>query len=309
MGVTLPHEHVFLTDSEIHDNFDVGWDEKAAVAQAVSKLNELKVSGIDTIVDLTVVGLGRNVQRIERVAAQSSVNIVVATGYYTFQDLSGLVEFRDVARPAGTSILTEWFIGDIRDGIFGTSTRAGILKCATDKPGVTAGVEKVLRSVAQAHRETGVPISTHTDSSTRRGLDQQRVFREEGVDLSRVVIGHCGDTTDIDYLKELLDAGSFIGLDRFGQDYMGASFDQRIDTVVTLIDAGYIDRLLLAHDGNFVNTFMEPDWNAREQPDWDLEFIGRGVLPALRRRGVSEDQIDQMMVENPRRMLTPGVAY
>ena len=66
--------------------------------------------------------------------------------------------------------------------------------------------------------QTGVPISTHTHAATRRGLEQQRIFTEEGVDLSRVVIGHCGDTTDIGYLEELIGNGSYIGMDRFGLD-------------------------------------------------------------------------------------------
>ncbi len=96
------------------------------------------------------------------------------------------------------------FVRDITDGIADTGVKAGILKCATDEPGVTPGVERVLRAVAQAHRATGVPISTHTHARTRRGLEQQRIFAEEGVDLSRVVIGHSGDTTDLDYLEAVM---------------------------------------------------------------------------------------------------------
>ena len=118
----------------------------------------------------------------------------------------------------GPEIMTDMFVGDITEGIAGTGIKAAILKCATDEPGVTPGVERVLRAVAQAHRQTGVPISTHTHAATRRGLEQQRIFAEEGVDLSRVVIGHCGDTTDIGYLEELIGNGSYIGMDRFGLD-------------------------------------------------------------------------------------------
>src|SRR5205085_5015482 len=105
----------------------------------------------------------------------------------------------------GPEIMAEMFVRDITEGIANTGVKAAILKCATDRPGVTPGVERVLRAVAQAHRRTGVPISTHTDARTRRGLEQQRIFAEEGVDLSRVIIGHSGDTTDLDYLQELID--------------------------------------------------------------------------------------------------------
>ena len=125
--------------------------------------------------------------------------------------------------------MVEMFVRDITEGIAGTGVKAAILKCATDEPGLTPGVERVLRAVAVAHRATGVPISTHTHARTRRGLEQQRVFAEEGVDLGRVIIGHSGDTTDLDYLKELIAAGSYIGMDRFGLDNI-LGFEHRVDT-------------------------------------------------------------------------------
>src|SRR4029077_19124371 len=115
----------------------------------------------------------------------------------------------------GAEMMVDMFVKDIEEGIADTGGKAAILKCATDRPGVTPGVERVLRAVAQAHLRTGVPISTHTHAATERGLEQQRICAEEGVDLSRVVIGHSGDTTDLDYLEELIGNGSYIGMDRF----------------------------------------------------------------------------------------------
>ena len=127
--------------------------------------------------------------------------------------------------------------------------KAAILKCATDEPGVTEGVERVLRAVAQTHRATGVPISTHTHAPTRRGLEQQDIFDSEGVDLSRVVIGHSGDTTDIDYLEEIMARGSFIGMDRFGIDAL-LPFEDRVATVATLCERGHADQMVLSHDAS-----------------------------------------------------------
>jgi phosphotriesterase-related protein len=91
--------------------------------------------------------------------------------------------------------------------------KVGILKCATAEPGVTPDIELILRATARAHRRTGVAIATHTNAARKVGLDQQRIFREEGVDLSRVVIGHSGDTTDVPYLEELIGNGSSIATD------------------------------------------------------------------------------------------------
>ncbi len=141
------------------------------------------------------------------------------------------------------------FVRDIEQGIADTGIKAGILKCATDEPGVTPGVERVLRAVAQAHKRTGVPISTHTHAGLRRGLEQQRIFEEEGVDLSRVVIGHSGDSTDIGYLEELIAAGSYLGMDRFGIDVI-LPFEDRVNIVAQMCERGHADKMVLSHDAN-----------------------------------------------------------
>lgn len=210
LGVTLMHEYVFMMTTEIAENYPEAWgDEDRRVADAIDRLNELKARGVDTVVDLTVIGLGRYIPRIARVAEATEINIVVATGLYTYNDVPFRFHFQGPGTLLdGPEIMTELFVRDITEGIADTGITAAILKCATDEPGVTAGVERVLRAVAAAHRETGVPISTHTHAGTRRGLEQQRIFAEEGVDLSRVVIGHSGDSTDLDYLQELIAEGS-----------------------------------------------------------------------------------------------------
>jgi phosphotriesterase-related protein len=174
-----------------------------------------------------------------------------------------------------------------------------MLKCATDELGVTPGVERVLRAVAQAHRQTGVPISTHTHARSRRGLDQQRIFREEGVDLSRVVIGHSGDTTDINYLEEVIVAGSYLGMDRFGLDTI-LPFDERVNTVASLCERGHADKLVLSHDTACFHDWLPEPVLPTGLPNWHYLHISNDVIPALRKRGVTEDQIRTMLVDNPR---------
>ena len=141
------------------------------------------------------------------------------------------------------------FVRDIEEGIADTGIKAGILKCATDEPGITPGVERVLRAVAQAHKRTGVPISTHTHAGLRRGLEQQRIFEEEGVDLSRVIIGHSGDSTDVGYLEELIAGGSYLGMDRFGIDVI-LPFEERVNIVAQMCERGHADKMVLSHDAN-----------------------------------------------------------
>lgn len=234
---------------------------------------------------------------------------MVATGVYTYNDVPMYFHFSGPGTALdGPEPMVGMFVRDITEGIAGTGIKAAILKCATDEPGVTPGVERVLRAVARAHRATGVPITTHTHAHTRRGLEQQRIFAEEGVDLRRVVIGHSGDTTDLAYLEELLAAGSYIGMDRFGIDNI-LGFEDRVDTVATLCERGYADKMVLAHDASCYIDWLPEEGLPFVLPNWHYLHIHNDVLPALRRRGVTEEQISAMLVDNPRAIFSNGGAY
>ena len=310
LGVTLMHEHVFVLSPEIMANHPEGWgDEQAREDTAVDKLNALKAIGVDTIVDPTVIGLGRYIPRIQRVAARTDLQIVVATGIYTYNDVPMYFHFTGPGTAlGGAETMTELFVRDITEGIADTGVKAAILKCATDAHGLTPGVERVLRAVAAAHRATGVPITTHTHAHSRRGLDQQRIFAEEGVDLSRVIIGHSGDTKDIAYLEELIAAGSYLGMDRFGVDNI-LSFDDRVDIVAQMCERGHADKMVLAHDASCYIDWLPEAALPLVLPNWHYLHIHNDVLPALRARGVSEDQITTMLVDNPRAIFSHGGGY
>lgn len=310
LGFTLMHEHIFVLSTEIEENYRTGFgEEDTRVEQAVTRLNELAAAGVGTLVDLTVVGLGRDIRRVQRVAERVDLNIVVATGLYTYNELPYYFLYRGPGTlMGGDEPLVEMFVGDIEQGIAGTGVKAGMLKCATEHQGMTPDVERVLRAVAQAHRRTGVPISTHSFAPGRNGLDQQRVFREEGVDLSRVVIGHSGDSTDLGYLRELADAGSYLGMDRFGIDIL-LPFEQRVETVAEMCRLGYADKMVLSQDAACHNDWFDDAALAVATPNWHYMHILRDVIPALRERGVTENQIDQMTVENPRRILSERTPY
>ena len=264
---------------------------------------------MDSIVDPTVIGIGRYIPRIARVAARTDLQIVVATGVYTYNDVPMYFHFTGPGTALdGPEIMVDLFVRDITEGIADTGVKAAILKCATDEPGLTPGVERVLRAVGQAHRATGVPITTHTHAHSRRGLDQQRIFAEEGVDLTRVIIGHSGDTTDLDYLEEMIGAGSYLGMDRFGLDNI-LSFDDRVDTVARMCERGHAAKMVLAHDASCHIDWLPEAALPLVLPNWHYLHIHNDVLPALRKRGVTEEQITTMLVDNPRTIFSQGGAY
>ena len=303
LGKVLMHEHVFIISTEIAQNYPEDWgEEDTRRADAVKRLNELKAAGIDTILDPTALGLGRYIPRIKSVADQIDLNIIVATGIYTFDVLPHYFTYR------GEDAMRAMFVRDIRDGIADTGIKAGVIKCATDEPGVTPAVEQVLRCCARAHRDTGVPITTHTHAATKRGLEQQKIFKEEGVDLSRVLIGHCGDSEDLAYLEEIIANGSYIGMDRFGIDVI-LSTEKRVDTVAELCRRGYADRMVLSHDAACYFDWVPGEMPPAILPQWSYLHISKDVLPLLRARGVSDAQIQQMLVENPRQYFETQGAY
>jgi len=300
LGRVQMHEHVFVISTEIQQNYPQEWgEEQVRIDDAIQRLNELKDSGIDTILDPTAIGLGRYIPRIQQVAKEIDLKIVCATGLYTFNELPHYYRRRTTS---DVDALTTHFVQDIVEGFADTGVKAGVIKCATDKPGLTPDVERVLRACAQAHRETGCPITTHTNAETERGLDQQRIFNEEGVDLSRVVIGHCGDTNDLDYLQRLLDAGSILGMDRFGIDgYL--TTEQRVKVVAQLCEMGYAQQLVLSHDASCYIDWIEGEVPLAPLPNWHYLHISKDVIPALLEAGVSIEQIDTMLIDTPKQFL------
>ncbi|WP_433756258.1 phosphotriesterase family protein [Nocardia sp. CA-135398] len=300
LGRVLVHEHVFVLGEEFRQNY-ADWDEDARVDDAVKQLDELKSLGIDTILDPTVLGLGRYLPRIQKIAARTDLRIIVATGIYTYNDVPFQFHYTGPGllfdRPEP---MVEMFVKDLTEGIADTGVRAGFLKCAIEEPGLTPGVERVMRAVGQASAQTGAPITVHTNPHTRSGLVAQRVLAEEGTDLSRVVIGHSGDTTDIDYLTELADAGSLLGMDRFGLDVL-LPFEDRIDTIVELVRRGYLDKVVIAHDAACHIDWFDPEAKAQVAPRWNYRHISEDVIPALIARGLTDDDIDAILVRNPRR--------
>lgn len=306
LGPTLMHEHVFVLTADVQQNYPAEWgSEDERVADAVQRLTSLHALGVRTIVDPTVVGLGRYIPRIARIAEQVELNIVVATGIYTYGDAPFFFKHRGPALDAvlGTSVpdpMVDMFVGDIRDGIAGTGVKAGLLKCAIDHEGMTPGVERVMRAVAATHRETGTPITVHTHPGSQQGLAVKRLLCDElGVEPRRIVLGHSGDSTDADHLTELAEAGFVLGMDRFGIN-LDTTFEARADIVVEMCARGFAASMVLSQDAACYLDWIDPG-AMPFLPQWNYEHIHTEVIPYLLEHGVTREQVDTMLVEVPRR--------
>jgi len=300
LGFTLMHEHILVANWSMRRAFADWYDRKSHVPRAVAELRSAQERGVTTLVDLTAINLGRDIDVIREVAEKAEMQVIAATGLYWTEEPWLLAWEPDR--------IAEYFVRDIERGIEGTRIRAGILKCATDHFGVTPTNEKVLRATARAHRATGVPISTHTSVAHRVGPSQQEIFADEGVDLSRVVIGHCGDTDDLAHLEEILARGSSIGMDRFGLEMLLPT-EKRVSTVAELCRRGRADRMVLSHDACCHIDFAPPGLLEGLAPRWNFRHIPDDVIPALRKEGVSEGDLRALTVDNPRRIFEAQGAY
>lgn len=299
LGFTLMHEHVMVCASGLLESYPdlLGQDREA---RAIAALTRIKEEGISTIVDATTFDLGRNAPLLQTVAEGSGVNIINVTGWWL-----------DVPRflnGVGPNQMAREFIRDIEEGFRGTDIKAGVLKCAADFEGVTPPLEVMARAVSRAHLETGVPIMVHSYPTGQVARRQIQIFQEEGVDLTRVKIDHCNDTTDTEYLKWILDQGCFLGLDRYPGRLV--SPHMRTVTLKRLIDDGYGDKLCPAHDCICLHVHKErPDGSVPEEHEFTRQnpeqylYIKRFVIPDLLEMGTTQEEVDTLFIDNPRRFL------
>lgn len=302
LGTVLMHEHVFNLTAEIqmvHPGFN-GWNPDVEIPKAQRTLRQVKDAGIDTLVELSPIGLGRSLELIRRASEGSGLNMVLATGLYTYDVLPRPWHFVGPGTLLdGEEPLDDLMRADLRDGIEGSGVKPGILKCAIDAAGLTDHVERVVRSVCRIHKETGTPICIHTSAPHERGRDALRILGEEEIDPKRVMLAHCGDSADLDYLEELAASGVLLGMDRFGLDIL-LPFEERVGTVAAMCERGHADKMILSQDASCFTDWFAPGLREQMTPNWHYLHVVKDVIPALRDRGVSDAQIDQMMRENPR---------
>ena len=300
LGLTLIHEHFRATDEAARFQFPHLYDEQAEWDVALSDANAVKGHGVRTVVEPSAMYLNRDARFSKRVADESGVQVILATGVYTYDHLPQVLMNRTEDE------IAEIFVHDIENGIQGTDIKAAFIKCAADEPGVTPNVEKIHRAAARASNQTGRPILAHSHPKSETGLAQMRVFEDEGVDPAKVQVAHTGDTDDLDYIERLLDTGCWIGMDRYGLDIYLPT-EQRQATVLSLLEKGHADRMFLSQDWcstlDYFTEAVEEQLVPTAAPNWSMTFLFEQVIPELKERGMTEEQLDQMMVENPKRWL------
>ncbi len=300
LGITQMHEHILL------DVYPTRWGYSSVLDDidvSIEEVREYKSAGGRTLVEQTMRGGGRDPEGLKRISEESGINIVMATAF-------AWAQFKN---PVATQVnstsaaeLGEILVCDIEEGVDETGIKAGFIgEVGAGGSRMSEGInyispleERLFRAAARAHRQTGAMIYTHTYQG-ELAMEEVALLEEEHVDLEKVVIGHLGDRNQADYYEQIARTGVCLGIDHIGQTHgmqVYAPDSRRVDNVVTLIERGYLAQIVLSQD-----LFLKEMWHYNNGIGYD--HILRSFVPMLSEAGVTDDQINTMMVENPARLL------
>ncbi len=301
LGRTLIHEHVLIGFPGWQmDALAPHFDRAEAMTRAIDQLQELRDLGVGTFVDPCPMDLGRDVEFLAELSQKSGLRIVCTTGAYF--EAEGITH---TFRHLPVEDIAAIYIKEISEGVGDTGIRAGAVKIATGAHRVSDYERKLVQAGARAARETGVPLISHTQEASC-GHDQIDLVTGEGVPAERLLVGHSDGIDDHDYHRSLAERGSFVGFDRFGISLIVPD-EIRVKNVLKLAKAGFTKRIMLSHDSIVCwQGRPVPFANRHEDvlamlPDWRPTSILTKIVPQLRARGLSEDDIATILVDNPRR--------
>ena len=295
LGFTLPHEHTQIALWHVRDRWDY-WQLTRDEPLILEELAAYRASGGNAIVDLTLDGVGRDPAWLAGLARASGLHVVMGSGWY--REAYYPPELRVDRRSVDD--LADELVREVTEGVGGTGIRPGIIgEIGTDKPWVSALEERVHRAAARAARGTGLAVTTHGVLSPV-GLDQLRIFEEEGLDPARVIIGHADSYPHLEHHLAIIERGASVEF-----DFLGMSFTPQerhgegrlVELLCELLARGHAERILLSQD-------VCHDAQLSRYGGNSYTYLARSFLPRLREAGVGDAEIETMTVANPRRLLT-----
>tara|TARA_B100001123_G_scaffold59934_1_gene64763 strand:- start:542 stop:1636 length:1095 start_codon:yes stop_codon:yes gene_type:complete len=339
IGPTIMHEHIYIDfwrDKELGFNAPVSdvylWDQKLTLENlhlvrdrkhvkdnylltdeqlAAQELTYFRNAGGSTVVDVTSIGLGRDPKALQRTSLATGLNIVMGAGWYQKFYHPADMDTKTVEE------LTTTIVSDITEGVNGTDVKSGVIgEVGINGNPITNNEVKSVRASARASRQTGTAISFHNGGTGREKLEVAGIVGEEGGDLNRVIFGHSNTNAgDVPLLLELLDLGAYIQFDTLGRvgapmaRYPNANdpdanrtFQSANDVLVAeaipqLIEAGFEDKILLSQD-------VCMKMHLKAYGGTGYSYVMEKFVPYLKYIGVTDTQIDKMLIYNPRQVLT-----
>jgi len=288
LGLILPHEHLF---TDLRGPLIPGYaqaEPEVVVRVLEPYLADAATTGISALVECSTVGVGRNLAILCSLAEISPMRIIAPTGVY--REAFTPLHLREMSE----ADLADLWITELTEGVEGTSIRAGFIKLAMSDDGPTVLEMRNLKAAAKASHVTGAVIASHTIGGVvaRKEMD---VLEEAGLDLRRFIWVHAQTETDLAVLNEAARRGAHLEFDSVGAPHQSQA--DLLETILAIIQAGYIEQLLLSHDAGWYNPARPdglPDEGFRGYTALIKEF-----LPALLERGITEEQVRLITVNNP----------
>jgi phosphotriesterase-related protein len=285
MGITMYHEHLTIDLSQQKNDPDARLEGEALLAD----LKQIKKAGVKTIVELTNIGMGRDLERLQFLAAEFDFNIIASTGFYKEPYLPDFFYQKTKAE------LAELMVREIKDGINNTDIKAGVIGEVGTSQEITAAEKKLLQAAALAQQETGVPIITHLTLGSC-GREQLEILKEAGADLTKVALSHLDLSADIDYVLELAEKGVFIGIDTIGKlKYQSDQF--RVRLVKALIEAGFKDQILISTDITRLS-------HLKANGGHSYQYLFEEFIPKLKSAALSSREIEEILINNPAKLFS-----
>jgi predicted metal-dependent phosphotriesterase family hydrolase len=290
LGITYTHEHLFTRPAErLADGGDLVLDDENLAA---AELALFRQAGGRSMVDVTTREFGRGARALRRIARRSGVHVVAVTGHVTEEYWRDVV---DIGSMTPAALMTE-MLTDLTAGMDGSTVRAGVIKAGSSRDGATAAERTVLRAAAMAQQRTGAPITTHTTAGTA-ALEQADILLASGARADHVCIGHLDRNLDWESHLELAQTGVYLGYDCMSKDWYQPD-SRRVEFIRRLVAEGFGDRICVS--GDLARRSSLVSWGGGP----GYPHILWRIVPWLRRAGLTQDQIDTILVANPARFLT-----
>ena len=295
LGFTLPHEHTQISLWHIPARWDY-WQLTRDEPLILEELAAFREAGGGGLVDLTMPGVGRDPVWLAGIARASGLSVVMGCGWYrgAYYPAETLIDRRSV------DDLADELVREATHGVGDTGIRPGIIgEIGTDKPWVSALEERVHRAAARAARRTGLGLTTHSVLSPV-GLEQLRIFEDEGADPSRVVVGHADSYPHLDHYLAIIERGASIEFDFLGMSFTPAERHGEgriVELLCELLSRGHVEHILLSQDVCHDSQLQRYGGNG-------YTYLASAFLPRLRDAGVSDAEIETLTVANPRRLLS-----
>jgi phosphotriesterase-related protein len=329
LGVITPHEHILIdlrNQFTFHPEATRTWyaDQKVTIRTldvlsrdpyavmdnllmndvrlAERELLEYKRAGGDTVVDATSIGIGRDPEALRRISRATGLNIIAGCGYYTADTHPRDMDEKTV------DLIAQEIVRDLMEGIAGTGIRAGVIGEIGTSLEIHPNEKKVLMAAAKAQRKVGTGLIVHTYPWGKKGLEIIGILSDNGADIRKVSINHVDVDLDVGYCEKISEAGAYFEFDDFGKEFFidrryrgfaGGVFARDIERVKALkriIDDGFLSHILVSCDV-CLKTLLH------RYGGWGYDHILTHIVPMMLDEGITREQIDAILKENPRTFL------